>query len=180
MESIRDNFPKITDKKIREKWQKIISDSAEGRSSGSSSGDPRYDHLSLLTEEDQQALSPEHFRDICVDEVDVFDYGDQVDHSSYHYPDEHSYGQEDYSHHQQQPQRHAKHGGAQQSKYSNKKRSGGNNQAKGGGSGSSNGGSGQKDRNSRNGGGQSAMSNSTRNYDSQTGNRRGTRGGRNY
>ena len=75
MESIRDSFPKITDKKIREKWQKIISDSAEGVSSGSSNGDRRSVH----TEEDQA-----HFHDVYF-----------VDHVDHHYYDDYSYGQED-------------------------------------------------------------------------------------
>jgi len=48
MDAIRDSFPRISDKKIEAKWQKIISDSAEGNSSGGSFEDRR----SLLTEED--------------------------------------------------------------------------------------------------------------------------------
>ena len=55
MDAIRDSFPKITDKKIRDKWQKIISDSAEGVSSGGSLDDRRSHH----TEED--SAHSQHF-----------------------------------------------------------------------------------------------------------------------
>lgn len=51
MDAIRDSFPKITDKKIRDKWQKIISDSAEGLSS-SVAGSSLDDRRLQFSEED--------------------------------------------------------------------------------------------------------------------------------